>query len=52
MGATIARQHGGIQLEQSEMQRVRNMAKLSKGRILRTAVNNILQEIKQSAAEI
>jgi len=38
MSATMARQGGWVQLEQSNMRLVLNMAKMAKGGILRAAI--------------
>jgi len=52
MSATMARQGGHVQLEQSDMRLALNMAKMSKGEFSRAAVEETQCLIKKSRAEV
>jgi len=52
MSATMARQGGGVQLEQSDMRLALNMAKMAKGGYSRAAIEEALRLIKQPRAEV
>ena len=52
MAATMARQGGRVQLEQSDMRLALNMAKMAKGGFLRAAVENTQQLIKKPRNEV
>jgi len=52
MSATIARQRGRVQLEQSDMRLAFNMAKLGKGGFSRAAIEETQFLIKQPRAEV
>ena len=52
MSATMARQGGRVQLEQSDMRLPLNMAKMAKGGISRTAIGETQQLIKNPRAEV
>jgi len=52
MSATMARQGGQVQLEQSDMRLALNMAKMAKGGISRTAIEETQQLIKKPRAEV
>jgi len=52
MSATMARQAGRVQLEQSDMRLALNMAKMAKGRFSRTAMEEEKQLIKKSRTEV
>jgi hypothetical protein len=47
MSATIARQGGHVQLEQSNVHLALNMAKMAKGGLLRSAIKETQQRIKK-----
>jgi len=51
MSATIARQRGWVQLEQSDMRLALNMAKMSKGGFLGTTIEQTESLMKKSLAE-
>jgi hypothetical protein len=52
MSATMARQGGWVQLEQSNMGVALNMAKMAKGGFSRTAIEETQQLIKKPRAEV
>ena len=52
MSATMARQGGRVQLEQSDMHLALNIAKIAKGGFLRTAQEKTQQLIKKPCAEV
>ena len=52
MSATMARQGGWVQLEQSDMRLALNMAKMAKGGISRAAIEETQQLIKKPRAEV
>ena len=52
MSATMARQGGRVQLEQSDMRLALNMAKMAKGGCSRAAIERTLQRIKMPRAEV
>jgi len=52
MSATMARQGGPVQLEQSDMHFALNMAKTAKGGFSRAAVEETQQLIKKAHAEV
>ena len=52
MSATIARQGGRVQLEQSDMRLPLNMAKMAKGGFSRAAVEETQYLIKKPCAEV
>ena len=52
MSATMARQGGRVQLEQSDMHLALNMAKMAKGGISRAAIEETQQLIKKPRAEV
>ena len=52
MSATMARQGGGVQLEQSDMRLALNMAKMAKGGISRAAIKETQQLIKNPCTEV
>jgi hypothetical protein len=52
MSATMARQGGRVQLEQSDMRLALNMAKMAKGGISRAAIEETQQLIKKPRAEV
>jgi len=52
MSATMARQGGQVQLEQSDMHLVLNMAKMARGGFLRAAMEETQQLIKKPCAEV
>jgi hypothetical protein len=52
MSATMARQGGRVQLEQSDMRLALNMAKMTKGGISRAAIEETQQLIKKPRAEV
>jgi len=52
MSATMARQGGQVQLEQSDMRIALKMAKMAKGGFSRTTVKEIQQLIKKPRAEV
>jgi len=51
MSATMARQGGQVQLEQSDMRRALNMAKMAKGGFSRAAMEETQHLIKKPCAE-
>jgi len=52
MSATMARQGGWVQLEQSDLCLARNMAKMAKGGFSRDAIEETQQQIKKPRAEV
>jgi len=52
MSATMARQGGRVQLEQSDMHLALNMAKLGKGGFSHTAIEEMQFLIKKPRAEV
>jgi len=52
MSATMARQGGRVQLEQSDMRLALNMAKLAKEGFSRTAIEETKYLIKKPPAEV
>jgi len=52
MSATMARQGGRVQLEQSDMRLALNMAKMAKGGFSRAAVEGTQQLIKKPPAKV
>jgi len=52
MSATMARQGGQVQLDQSDMRRALNMAKMAKGGFSRAAIEEMQQLIKKPHAEV
>jgi len=52
MSATMARQGGRVQLEQSDIGLALNMAKMAIGRFLRAAIKETEQLIKKPRAEV
>jgi len=52
MSATMARQGGRVQLEQSDMRLALNMAKMAKGGFSRAAIEETQQLIKKPCAEV
>ena len=52
MSATMARQGGRVQLEQSEMRLVLNMAKMAKESFSRAAIEETKYHIKKPCAEV
>jgi hypothetical protein len=52
MSATMARQGGRVQLEQSDMRLALNMAKMAKGGFSRTAIEETQKQIKKPRAEV
>jgi hypothetical protein len=52
MSATMVRQGGQVQLEQSDMPLAFNMAKMAKGEFLRATVEETQQLIKKPQAEV
>ena len=52
MSATMARQGGRVQLEQSDMRLALNMAKMAKGWFSRTAIEGTQQLIRKPHAEV
>jgi len=52
MSATMARQGGRVQLEQSDMRLALNMAKMAKGGISRAAIEETQQLIKKPHAKV
>jgi hypothetical protein len=52
MSATIARQGGRVQLEQSDMRLALNTAKITKGGFLHATVEETQQLIKKPPAEV
>ena len=52
MSATMARQGGRVQLEQSDMRLALNMAKMAKGGISRAAIEETQQLIKKPRTEV
>ena len=52
MSATMARQGGRVQLEQSDMRLALNMAKMAKGGFSRAAIEETQQLIKKPRAEV
>jgi len=52
MSATMARQGGRVQLEQSNMSLALNMAKMAKGRFLRTKIGEMQYLMKKPRAEV
>jgi len=50
MSATMARQGGRVQIEQSDMRLALNMAKMAKGGISRAAIEEMHQLIKKPRA--
>jgi len=52
MSATMARQGGWVQLEQSDMRLARNMAKMAKGGFSRTTIEETQFLIKKPQAEV
>jgi len=52
MSATMARQGGLVQLEQSDMRLALNMAKMAKGGFSQAAVKEMQQLIKKPRAEV
>jgi len=52
MSATMARQGGRVQLEQSDMRLALNMAKMAKGGFRCTAIEETQQLIKKPRAEV
>jgi len=52
MSATMARQGGRLQLEQSDMHLALNMAKMAKGGFSRAAIEETQQLIKKPPAEV
>jgi len=52
MSATIARQGGRVQVEQSDMRLALNMAKMAKGGFSRDAIEETQQLIKIPRAEV
>jgi len=52
MSATMARQGGWVQLEQSDMRLALNMAKMAKGGFSRTAIEEMQQLIKKPGAVV
>jgi histone H3/H4 len=52
MSATMARQGGRVQLEQSDMRLAFNMAKMAKGEFSRAAIEEMQQLIKKPGAEV
>jgi hypothetical protein len=52
MSATMARQGGQVQLEQSNMHHALNMAKMAKGGFSHTAIEEMQQLIKKSRTEV
>ena len=52
MSATMARQGGRVQLEQSDMHLALNMAKMAKGGISCAAIEETQQQIKKPRAEV
>jgi len=52
MSATMARQGGRVQLEQSDMRPALNLAKMAKGGFSRAAIEETQQLIKELGAEV
>jgi Fe2+ transport system protein B len=52
MSATLARQGGRAQLEQSDMCLALNMANMANGRFLRVSIEEMQQLIKKPCAEV
>jgi len=52
MSATMARQGGWVQLEQSDMRLALNKAKMAKEEFLRATIEETQQLIKKSRAEV
>ena len=52
MSATVARQGGRVQIEQSDMRLALNMAKMAKGGISHAAIEETQQLIKKPHAEV
>jgi len=52
MSATMARQRGRVQLEQSDMRLTVNMAKMAKGGFSRAAIEETQHLIKKPCAEV
>jgi hypothetical protein len=52
MSATMARQGGRVQLEQSNMRLALNMAKMAKGVFLQAAIEETQNLIKKPQAEV
>jgi len=52
MSATMVRQGGRVQLEQSDMRLALNMAKMAKGGFLRAAIEEMQQPIRKPRAEV
>jgi len=52
MSATMARQGGWVQLEQSDMHQALNMAKMAKGGFSRTAIEERQLQIKKPQAGV
>jgi hypothetical protein len=52
MSATMARQGGWVQLEQSNMHLALNMAKIAKGGFSQTAIEEMQQQIKNPWAKV
>jgi hypothetical protein len=52
MSATMARQGGGVQLEQSDMRHALNMAKIAIGGILHGRIEEMQYLIKKPWAEV
>jgi len=52
MSATMARQGGRVQLEQSDMRLALNMAKMAKGGFLRAAIEEMQHLMKKPRAEV
>jgi hypothetical protein len=52
MSATMSRQGGRVQLEQSDMRLALNMAKMAKGEFPRAAIDEMQQLIKKPGAEV
>jgi len=52
MSATMARQGGRVQLEQSNMRLALNMAKMAKGGFSHPAIEEKQQQVKKPRAEV
>jgi hypothetical protein len=52
MSATMARQGGQVQLEQSDMRHALNMAKITKGGFSHAAIEEMQQLIKNARTEV
>jgi len=52
MSATMARQGGQVQLEQSDMHLALNMAKMAKERFLHATIEEMQQLIQKPCAEV